>query len=79
MSLAVDLEVEHGPTPPLGDDLPRVPKAGLRVLHAVQEAHHVAPGQLCSSLLHNCASRERLGERHHVPEIPGREPSHLRV
>jgi len=68
----VQLVGQHGlqdsPRPPIRGVPGGVPLPNRLVVEPVQQHHNVAPGQLCSSLLHFL--RPRLGEGPHVVQVP---------
>jgi hypothetical protein len=70
---ALDLHDENVPAPSVLNRLADVPETFRWVLHFVQKNAIVKPGQLCSSLLHNCYFRPRLSKSPHVFEVAERE------
>ena len=60
------------------DRLLEVEPARVRVADTVEHLDIVAPGQLCSSLLHKFSIGVGLGEAPHIFEVSRREPFHFR-
>ena len=65
----LDLHHQNVARPVVLNGLGDIPAAGLGAGQLVQQHQIVAPGQLCSSLLHKFRVRPRLGKRAHVFEI----------
>ena len=69
--IAVDLVGEDIAAPTMLNHPSGVPDAFLRCLDCIEEEHVLAPGQLCSKLLHKFAVGPGFGEGTHIIQIAG--------